>query len=160
MVWHTFMLNPRDYLSDCIRYSKQGLWTTGFPWHIINTCINDETFEYETSKESRENFERGTSKTYNALEMPSEIDMKCPKCARLIVFPLTTCHHASDWDNTLSTPGEYGHGFADKRFTSTCPDRVRNIEALDAYTCIPQVMRHVLVHSALEICFAAQLLSE
>ena len=127
MVWHTFTLNPRDYLSDCIRFGKQALWTTGFPWHEINSCINDETFEYETSKESREIFERCTNKPYNALDMPSEIDMKCPKCARLMVCPLTTCHYASDWENVtpFMKPGEYGHGFADKMFYSTCPDRVR-----------------------------------
>lgn len=128
MVWHTFMLNPRDYLSDCIRFGKQGLWTTGFPWHIINTCINDETFEYETSKEGCENFERCTGKPYNALEMPSEIDMKCPKCARVIVCPLTTCRYASNWDDApFFKAGESGHGFADKIFNSTCPDRVREL---------------------------------
>lgn len=28
-VWHSFMLNPRVFLEDCLRHRKMGSWATG-----------------------------------------------------------------------------------------------------------------------------------
>ena len=119
MVWHTFMLNPRDYLSDCIRYGKKGFWANGFPWNIVNACIDNEAFEYETSKEALEYFESCTNQPYDALKMPLQIVIPCPKCTTNVVCPWTTCDDSHSW--TGSSPGEYGVGFAEKDFSNTCP---------------------------------------
>ena len=121
MVWHTFMLNPRDYLSDCIRHRKRALWNNGFPWGIVNACIDNDTFDYETSKEAHEYFEKCTQKPYNALEMPSKINIKCPRCSRYVLScSWTTCHQKSDWVGL--TPGEHGEGFGEKDFVKMCPN--------------------------------------
>ena len=118
MVWHTYMLNPRDYLADCIRYGKRGLWTNGFPWEAVNACVDNETFEYETSKEARELFESSTKLPYDALKMPSRIGIDCPSCSRSVSCFWTTCDSQSTWLN--HSPGERGSGFAENSFSQAC----------------------------------------
>lgn len=119
LIWHTFMLNPRDYLGDCIRHGKKGLWTDGFPWDAVNASINNETFEYETSQEAREYFESRTKQPYDALNMPSTIEIKCLKCSNPVTCEWTTCDNIKSW--TVSSPGEGGLGFAEKDFGKFCP---------------------------------------
>ncbi|KAF3483895.1 uncharacterized protein GIQ15_03219 [Arthroderma uncinatum] len=46
MVWHAYMLNPRDVLEDCLRLGKMSFWTSGLPLDVINECIDNTTFEY------------------------------------------------------------------------------------------------------------------
>lgn len=118
MVWHTFMLNPRDYLADCIRYGKRGLWTNGFPWEAVNACIDNETFEYETSKEAREFFESSTKLPYDALKMPWQIEIDCPSCSRAVACAWTTCTSESSPPGSYS--GDDGRGFAEKSFRRMC----------------------------------------
>ena len=110
MVWHTFMLNPRDFLSDCIRRGKQGLWYNGFPWEAVNACIDNSTFEYDTSEEAHHLFGNLTKLPYDALEMPSEIAIQCPKCSRPVSCQWTTGFDAGQ-----------GSGFAEKNFVKLCP---------------------------------------
>lgn len=125
MVWHAFMLNPRDYLSDCIRRGKQGLWNNGFPLEAVNACIDNTTFTYNTSKEAHNFFQNLTKMPYDALEMPTEIAIKCPKCSRPVSCRWTTCHfglgyhHESDPAAGFD-PG-HGSGFAEKTFVERCP---------------------------------------
>lgn len=40
MVWHSFMLNPRTYLEDCLRFGMMGLWKTGLPWKAVDAVID------------------------------------------------------------------------------------------------------------------------
>ncbi|KAL8707038.1 MAG: hypothetical protein Q9225_007863 [Loekoesia sp. 1 TL-2023] len=119
MVWHTFMLNPRDYLGDCIRYGKRGLWANGFPWDAVNACIDNDSFEYETRKEAHEFFKSRTGKPYDAFKMPSKVKIKCLICREPIACPWTTCDHSLLWTGSL--PGEGGLGFAEKGFSKACP---------------------------------------
>jgi hypothetical protein len=42
MIWHSYMLNPRIYLDDSVRYTKHTLWRTSFPWKLIYKSIDDE----------------------------------------------------------------------------------------------------------------------
>lgn len=48
MIWHAYMLNPRNYLTDCIRASLSRLWCTPFPWKLVDQCITSH-FEYTCS---------------------------------------------------------------------------------------------------------------
>ena len=118
MVWHTFALNPRDYLSDCIRWGKTNLWSNGFPWEAINACVDNESFEFNTPRQSHDYFEESTKLPYDVLKMPATIQLRCPKCNKTASCPWTTCDHPTSWIG--SKHGEQGLGFAEKLFAKTC----------------------------------------
>lgn len=40
MVWHSFMLNPRTYLEDCLRFGIMDIWKMGMPWKAVDAVIN------------------------------------------------------------------------------------------------------------------------
>ena len=54
MVWHSFMLNPRSYLEDCLRFGLKNLWTTGMPWQAVNASITTQ-FNYEVPEAEAKN---------------------------------------------------------------------------------------------------------
>lgn len=118
MVWHTFMLNPRNYLEDCVRNGKFGLWTSGFPWEAINNCINNETFDYSPSYEARQKFVARTRYAWDSLDDSRTINVECPKCKTLIPCPWTTCNSESKW--STYDVGKTGTGFAEKYFGAQC----------------------------------------
>lgn len=118
MVWHSFMLNPRSYVEDCIRHGKLSLWKTGLPWQAIDECINNDTFEYLPSSVARENFESRTSFAWDSLQDSSVTTVSCAKCKTALTCPWTTCDTASRWVGI--TPGEGGAGYADDDFKIRC----------------------------------------
>ncbi|KAI8936668.1 hypothetical protein NX059_007065 [Plenodomus lindquistii] len=87
MVWHSHMLNPRIYLEDCIRESRQALWHTQFPWHDIYTAIDDVTFEY-TEKDDH-SFTNIFTRPWNPLEDDEAKEITCPKCESINRVPWT-----------------------------------------------------------------------
>jgi len=117
MVWHTFMLNPRNYLEDCIRFDKLRLWTTGFPWEAVNACIDNETFEYSPSAEARQEFESKTRHAWDSFHDSPIISVACPKCRKMIPCPWTTCDSGPCM---FRNTGDSGYGFADKAFEAQC----------------------------------------
>lgn len=118
MVWHTFMLNPRNFLEDCIRYEKVGLWCSGFPWEAVNACIDNETFTYSASPNARQKFELETQRAWNSLDDRPAIDLECPKCMKVMSWPWTTCDR-EPW--VLQNTALLGSGFADRSFEARCP---------------------------------------
>lgn len=111
------MLNPRNYLEDCIRFGKFRLWTSGFPWEAVNACIDNDTFKYSPRAEARQKFESTTQHAWNSLDDSPNINIACPKCKKMISCPWTTCDSGPCmFQNT----GESGHGFADKLFAAQC----------------------------------------
>jgi len=111
------MLNPRNYLEDCIRFGKFRLWTSGFPWEAVNACIDNDTFEYSPRAEARQKFESTTQHAWNSLDDSPNINIACPKCKKMISCPWTTCD-SGPW--MFQNTGESGHGFADKLFAAQC----------------------------------------
>ncbi|KAE8372739.1 hypothetical protein BDV26DRAFT_285690 [Aspergillus bertholletiae] len=103
MVWHAHMLNPRVFLEDCIRGGAMGCWAAGFPWEIINSCIDDETLEYRTGREAEARFCRRTGLPWDNLKCASKKRLSCPSCK----------HEFLAFDA--------GYGFADKNFHKSCP---------------------------------------
>ncbi|KAH7082416.1 hypothetical protein FB567DRAFT_474898 [Paraphoma chrysanthemicola] len=87
MVWHAFMLNPRVYLEDCIRYSKHRLWRTWFPWEVIHRAIDNETFEYAPNDVL--SFRRDTKRRWDPLQQELQKHIKCPKCESINEVPWT-----------------------------------------------------------------------
>lgn len=101
MVWHTFMLNPRYYLEDCMRLGLDNVWATGMPWSTIDKTINPE-FNYVVSEECKADFAKhcaGHAWENEKDEMFKFV--KCPKCHTTCRVRWTTC----DFDGSHWSPG-------------------------------------------------------
>ncbi|KAJ5723952.1 hypothetical protein N7488_001987 [Penicillium malachiteum] len=116
MVWHSHMLNPRDYLEDCIRYGKISTWRTGFPFEIVNACIDDKTLEYAPDNASKEFFENKIKLQWDNLHDPPHKDLECPRCKHITPVPWTEGAMTSP----LKGAFERSTGFADKSFQTLC----------------------------------------
>ncbi|CAG8888594.1 unnamed protein product [Penicillium egyptiacum] len=115
MVWHAHCLNPRNFLEDCIRYGKISTWVTGFPWEVIDRCINNHTMEYTVSEQAQRLFEQKLNIKWNNLHDPSTKQVNCTYCGRVNDVPWTK--------PDLGSPAQafkYSHGYADDSFTEIC----------------------------------------
>ncbi|KAL8728310.1 MAG: hypothetical protein Q9181_005384, partial [Wetmoreana brouardii] len=121
MVWHAHLLNPRDFLEDCIRYDQIRFWNTGLPLAAIDSCINNEDFEYRTGDKARLHFFATTSLPWNSLDDQQQLMLWCPNCARPMHVPWTTLTTEDSWKASASLGlGEGGTGFADQYFEYSC----------------------------------------
>src|SRR5689334_6378107 len=80
MVWHSYLLNPRCFFEDCLRWGKLDWYATGLPWSQIDACIDNMTFEYLARDEARKTFVERTGHPWDNLEEPSEHTLQCPGC--------------------------------------------------------------------------------
>jgi hypothetical protein len=87
MVWHAYMLNPRIYLEDSVRYTKQTLWRTSFPWETIYESIDNETLDYRP--EGAHHFEQSTGRPWDGLQDDRLAIVKCPQCSQENGVPWT-----------------------------------------------------------------------
>lgn len=117
MVWHSYMLNPRDFLEDCIRHQKMNFWREGLPWAAINDCIDNSSFEYTASDEARHFFETETGYAWDSLCDPPNLSFDCPRCSRSLSVPWTTCTVGSIWTDPS---GVIGQGFSERKFWAHC----------------------------------------
>jgi hypothetical protein len=99
MVWHAFMLNPRTYLEDCMRYGLKDLWTTGMPWQVVNAAI-DTRFNYEAPQEAKDSWVILTGRPWDNTEDSATKEIKCPKCTHVVRVPWTTCGLPQDNSGT------------------------------------------------------------
>ncbi|KAL8766036.1 MAG: hypothetical protein Q9209_007065 [Squamulea sp. 1 TL-2023] len=118
MAWHAHLLNPRDFLEDCVRYGKALFWNTGLPLAIIDPCIDIRTFEYYTSESSPLQFHRATGFEWNSLDDDQQHTFNCPKCAMPKQVMWTTLITADFWEE--SSHKDRGFGFADPDFRTSC----------------------------------------
>ncbi|KAH8682222.1 hypothetical protein BX600DRAFT_37569 [Xylariales sp. PMI_506] len=117
MVWHAHMLNPRDYLEDCMRLGRSELWTGGFPWKAVNEAI-DTSFDYNVSDDCIKNWTAATGRAWDNTEDPATKKLKCPACLEPHDVPWTTCGIGED--SKEKRPGLVGEGFGDGKFQYTC----------------------------------------
>lgn len=117
MVLHSYMLNPRAFLEDCIRYGQMSLWKSGFPWQVVNDCIDNRSLDYVPGKAAERNFEEKTGHFWDNLGDPPDTFVNCPKCRDPVCVPWT----AGEVNGSLDKPFEDFYGFADKSFRATCP---------------------------------------
>lgn len=117
MVWHAYMLNPRIYLEDSVRYTKQALWRTSFPWERIFKTIDKETFEYSPGSESI--FEHATRLSWNPLQDEHLATIKCPKCQTKCTVPWTQ-PPTDPFSETLEIYLKNDTGFAGSEFEHRC----------------------------------------
>jgi Glycine-rich domain-containing protein-like len=116
MVLHSFMLNPRSFLEDCIRQNKMGLWHAGFPWAEVDACINSEAFTYIPQADSITSFEATASRAWGNLDEPPIRKTSCPDCGSSVECAWTQGNLGSTIENAF----EGGQGFADKNFFVNC----------------------------------------
>ncbi|KAI1338720.1 hypothetical protein F5Y15DRAFT_424264 [Xylariaceae sp. FL0016] len=119
MVWHAHMLNPQNYLEDCMRYGYSGLWTAGLPWQLVNGAI-DTSFNYKPSADCVAAWEVLTDRKWDNSDDTSTKALKCPICRKQQSVPWTTCGMPEGV--TEQVPGLVGQGFGDGRFTFSCVD--------------------------------------
>ena len=126
MVWHAYMLNPRDFLEDCLRQGKMRFWRAGLPWAVIDPCIDNITFEFNASDAAVEYFQENTGYKWNSLIDSPNATIQCPSCRRVLYVLWTKWNSQLAWTNTSSTKDAkfYGEsvatGFADKDFEVQC----------------------------------------
>ncbi|KAJ5590550.1 hypothetical protein N7450_004522 [Penicillium hetheringtonii] len=124
MVWHSHMLNPRDFMEDCLRYGRMSTWTTGFPFKAINQCIDDRTLEYTVSEKSMQMFKKEIHREWDNLADPSDLDIECPSCKKRITVPWTKGTIGFSLDKAF----EHCTGYADASFTTKCNSCDRTID--------------------------------
>jgi hypothetical protein len=90
MVWHAFMLNPRSYLEDCIRFGLKDLWATGMPWPVVNAAI-DTSFNYTAPETAMKDFTARTGYQWKNEEDSLIKKVSCPRCNQELHIPWTTC---------------------------------------------------------------------
>lgn len=118
MVWHSFMLNPRNYLEDCMRFGLRNTWYAGMPWRAINDSIND-SFYYEATDAARNKWTSGTNRSWSNLDEDSLKLIKCPRCPSLVFIPWTTASMPEsarhNWDMNY-----VGQGYAEPDLLVKC----------------------------------------
>ncbi|KAJ5834654.1 hypothetical protein N7447_000680 [Penicillium robsamsonii] len=116
MVWHAHSLNPRNFLEDCIRYGKMSTWATGFPWEVIDRCINNNTMDYTVSEQAKDQFEQKMNLKWNNLhDLPTK-DVNCTCCQRVNAVPWTDAYFGDNVANAF----KFGNGYADNSFEVKC----------------------------------------
>jgi len=143
MVWHSYMLNPRAYLEDCLRHGRMQLWHTRFPWQAAADCIDSETFAYEASMMAESIFASLTGCSWDSVASTRGKEVQCPGCDSVQTAKWTTCSEhvptgvIKSYDElsvAIDSMLASGHGFCDKDFSLTCSCCSTNIthERLEA----------------------------
>ncbi len=101
-------------------------WRAGLPWAAIDPCINNNTFEYNTSDAAIEYFEDRTGHKWNSLMDPPNAIVQCPSCRQRLYVPWTRWDSQHAWTKTSSSKDAGFHGesvaagFSDRKFEVQC----------------------------------------
>ena len=117
MVWHSFMLNPRSFLEDCLRNMRMPLWHTGMPWTAVNACIDNNLFEYNAPEVARQEFKGKTGLDWDQLrDSKSKKTLTCQGCGRAAQCVYTE----GAFGLSVKEAFQESRGFADKAFAASC----------------------------------------
>ncbi|KAL3466081.1 hypothetical protein BJX64DRAFT_285012 [Aspergillus heterothallicus] len=123
MVWHTFMLNPRAYLEDCLRSGKMNLWATPFPLRQIAECITvtpDGEYKYAPGLPALETWVRETDRHWDNIDDPLTYQLECLSCRRLNEVPWTTARVRVLASRSGAGGFKGATGYADAWFGARC----------------------------------------
>lgn len=130
MVWHSFMLNPRCYLEDCLRQGMLSLWHTGIPWSAVQNSLN-VSGTYNPGAGAKKALQANVKRHWDNLEDSSKLNIQCPNRSGLkdphtLSVPWTTRGAwmkggASRGAHTPETLVAQGDGYADRDFSTRCP---------------------------------------
>jgi len=118
MVWHAYLLNPRDFLDDCLRLDRLWFWRAGFPWEAIDQCIT-ESLDFVASPAAVKSFTNRTGRPWDSNEEPNHKNLVCPACEKKIALPWTTTRGPG---TDLNHPFEDGQGYTDGQLYCACPE--------------------------------------
>lgn len=110
------MLNPRDFLEDCIRSGKMSTWRTGFPFAAVNACISDRTLDYSVPDGTKKLFEQRLQLNWQNLDDPPGHDLECPRCRKINTVLWTEGAIGA----SVTEAFKNSTGFADRSFAITC----------------------------------------
>ncbi|EPE09100.1 alpha-ketoglutarate-dependent sulfonate dioxygenase [Ophiostoma piceae UAMH 11346] len=125
MVLHAHMLNPRDFLEDCMRHGVPGLWAAGFPWALVNECISSGDFAYSVPDATKAQWTAQHSLAWDNIDDSPTKTLACPACQAAVFVPWTTV--GADADIRRGYPvyemAEQlnGTGYGDAGFSLSCP---------------------------------------
>lgn len=117
MVWHAYMLNPRIFLEDSIRFNKHRLWRSHFPWQAIYEAIDNETYEYIQMDEQK--FAQKTRRPWDPFKDDSVKKIICPECASNVWVPWTQPAVTSG-PEALESYLTFDTGFSGSSFQQGC----------------------------------------
>lgn len=136
VVWHSYMLNPRAYLEDCLRLGRMQLWHARFPWAAATTCISSETFIYQANQAAEAQFTQLTGRPWDNLDDSEYKKLACSNCSATVRVHWTTCPERAPtkWSNSfdhvsaaIDTMLSGGSGFCDRDFSASCESCHTNI---------------------------------
>ncbi|PGH01765.1 hypothetical protein AJ79_07813 [Helicocarpus griseus UAMH5409] len=117
MVWHSYMLNPRIFLEDCIRLGNMSLWVTGMPWEVIDVALDAESFNFIPGDMAKESFQQLTGLPWDNLHNSPTKLLTCPRCSATVHVEW----QSKEWEfNSLTHPFDKSDGYADKGFHKIC----------------------------------------
>lgn len=117
MVWHSHMLNPRDYLEDCLRFGRGAIWAAGLPWDLVNEAI-DNSFNYRVPDSCAAAWKSRTCREWDNVEDSVAKTISCPACSTRYAIPWTSCGLPED--SKAPPPGLVGKGYGDGEFGLVC----------------------------------------
>lgn len=138
MVWHAHMLNPRDYLEDCIRTGRQELWAAGMPWDLVNRAI-DASFAYRVPNNCPAIWKAATGREWSNDQDSPKKGLNCPTCANPCSIPWTTCSFPENSNGQAPDLVGNGYGDGDFRFRCTKCNTLINRELLEVTKFIDDV---------------------
>ncbi|KAJ4304674.1 hypothetical protein N0V90_000201 [Kalmusia sp. IMI 367209] len=119
MVWHSYMLNPRAYLEDCMRMSKHRQWRTTFQWELLYDSIDSNSFDYNPPIASKRTFRKVPLVPWDWQRDMSTKYITCPGCKQGLSVPYT-CPPARSTPESMETYLSSDTGYASKGFRETC----------------------------------------
>ena len=120
MIWHSHFLNPRCYLEDCLRIGRMDLWATGFPWAVVDPCINSANFTYFTSADAQAQWQSQTGMPWLCELSPSYKRAECSRCKKDNRCAWTTLDGSSIQNTTPTVFFNADVGIASNNFSKTC----------------------------------------
>jgi hypothetical protein len=119
MVWHSYLLNPRCYLEDCMRLSRHVLWRTFFPWKQVYDAIDDKTFGYSPNQGAKDGFATSSAIEWDWWSDDENKVIRCPKCCHDITVPYTR-HATTSNSEKIEMYLSHDTGYAGQAFQETC----------------------------------------
>ncbi|KAF1817515.1 hypothetical protein P152DRAFT_427420 [Eremomyces bilateralis CBS 781.70] len=116
MVWHSYMLNPRNFFEDCFRSGKMDFYATPFPWQSICAVIDNLAFDYKPSGTAQAHWESSTGLRWDNLYDSFTKRIRCPKCNQANDVPWTAGAGLTGYDGSFKP----GYGYADQLFGTAC----------------------------------------
>lgn len=121
MVWHAFVLNPRDYLEDCLRLGRFDFWQRGFPLRkVVDECVTP-SLDYLPPPDAVRHFEAATGFRWNNVNVdddPDRATVDCPQCGSGISVQWTAGGPPGDLDAPWA--GLDKNGLGDRNFFVAC----------------------------------------